>query len=209
MLFRSKKPAKKVAAVVPVTPSETTPTIQVLNGNGLSKEASNIANMLEQNKIGNISATDLPGHNQLVTVVRYQTGRKALAEKVAKILASEYPAKLTADLDETSPTNIIVVLGLDKLGLVDRAKLKITVKNGNGKVGAAAAMASLLKQNGFVNVIAGDAGEKLSSTRVKYNYVDIYAAKVINSIVGQTYQSSIESTSTLPKGTVTVFLGLK
>lgn len=208
-LPKEKKPAEKVVAVKPATPPETTPTIQVLNGNGLPKEADNIASILEQNKIGDISTADLAEHNQLETVVRYQSGRKDLAEKVAKLLATRYPAKLTEDLDETSSSNIIVALGLDKLGLVDKTNLQIAVKNANGKSGAAAAMTSLLKQNGFANVTAGDAGMQLSGSRVRYNYTDIYAAKVINDIVGQEYQSSLESTSTLAKGTVTVILGLK
>lgn len=208
-LTNEKKPAAKAVAVKPAPPPETTPTVQVLNGNGLPKEADNIASILEQNKIGDISTADLPGHNQLETVVRYQSGRKDLAEKVAQLLATRYPAKLTEDLDETSSSNIIVALGLDKLGLIDKANLQIAVKNANGKSGAAAAMTSLLKQNGFANVTAGDAGMQLSGSRVRYNYTDIYAAKVINDIVGQEYQSSLESTSTLAKGTVTVILGLK
>jgi len=208
-LSKEKKSAKKVAAVKEVKPAETTPTIQILNGNGLPKEAGNVANILEQNQIGDVSKADLAGHNQLETVVRYQAGRKEAAEKIVKLLAAQYPAKLTEDLDDTSPSNIMVVLGLDKLGLVDKANLHISVKNANGKSGAAGAMAALLKQNGFINVVAGDAGTQLGSSRVRYTYADIYAAKVINSIVGQRYQSSLESSATLHKGTVTVILGLK
>lgn len=187
---------------------EDTSTIVILNGNGLPNEAEKIAGRLQSLELGPIQVGDAETLDQLETRLHYRPNSEATAARISKRLAGVYPIKSMPDLKRDSSVKIVIVLGLDKIGLVDRSAIEIELVNGALTPGAAAETAALLNQNGFMNTVT-KSGAVVGESAVRFNQKDATAAKLIARLIGEKYQPALIETPALSAGKIEIVLGLK
>lgn len=135
--------------VVPQT-VPTPPLIEISNGNGVYRMATNLGRYFKAKGFNVVRLTNADHFNYPDTSITYGNGCRHSADYMAQLmLGSEYRAESMQNGHAVGKIKIVLGKDIENLNQIFAGELPVLVANGNGVNGMAARVSGFLNQKGF------------------------------------------------------------
>lgn len=177
-------PMAAVAHPINVIPVETEigeARVEVLNGNGVRRLATNLRNYLKRCGVNAIRAANADHFGHAKTIIYYQKGYGDQAAEVAGLLTGANKSlQLTEKALERSQIRLLIGRDMASLNAFFSHTSRLEIANGNGVRGIARKVGAYLKNRGFQIARLSDADHfSYTETTVSYGPGQQSIAKVI------------------------------